>query len=185
MTDLVQDQRFITLAAEIVAAYVSSNSVPASELPSLIGSVHASLSRVAGKVGKTEEPVKQALTPPVPIRKSITDEYLICLEDGKHFKSLKRHLYTVYGLTPDEYRQKWGLSRDYPMVAPAYAKARSALAKEMGLGASRRKPMADFPESENQATAMESASLPTSESEAEPAPVPKKGATGRKRRANT
>ena len=140
MTESSKDQAYIGLAAEIVAAYVSNNAVPAAELPTLIGTVYGSLSTLGGK---PEEVVKAALNPPVPIKKSITDDYLICLEDGKRFKSLKRHLHAVYGLSPDQYRQKWGLPHDYPMVAPAYAKARSALAKDMGLGASRRRPVSE------------------------------------------
>ena len=136
LSDSGEDRQYIELATEVVAAYVSNNSVPASELANLIGQVHASLTKLTAK---PEEPVKVQAAPPVSIRKSITDDYLICLEDGKRFKSLKRHLQTVYGMSPDQYREKWGLSRDYPMVAPAYAKARSALAKEMGLGASRRR----------------------------------------------
>jgi predicted transcriptional regulator len=136
LDDTGDHRQYIAWATEVVSAYVSNNSVPAGELPSLIGTVHASLARLAAK---PEEQARTPAAPPVPIKKSITDEYLICLEDGKRFKSLKRHLQTVYGMTPDQYREKWGLSRDYPMVAPAYAKARSALAKEMGLGASRRR----------------------------------------------
>ena len=150
-------------ATQIVSAYVSNNSVPASELPNLLGAVHASLVRIGGK---PEEPVKPASAPPVPIRKSITDDYLICLEDGKRFKSLKRHLQTVYGMTPDQYREKWGLSRDYPMVAPAYAKARSALAKEMGLGATRRKLVVEAPAEEEAP-----APAPVAVAAPEPAPV--------------
>ena len=142
MSEDGEGRQFVALATELVAAYVSNNSVPVAELPNLIGSVHASLAKLATPA---EEPPKAPAAPPVPIRKSITDDYLICLEDGKHFKSLKRHLQTVYGMTPEQYREKWSLPRDYPMVAPAYAKARSALAKEMGLGASRRRVVAEAP----------------------------------------
>ncbi|MEM7426905.1 MAG: MucR family transcriptional regulator [Pseudomonadota bacterium] len=120
----------IELSAEIVAAYVSHNVVPASELPQLI-------SDVVGAVSATQtqpEAEKEAPTPAVSIKKSITPDYLICLEDGKKFKSLKRHLRTHYDLSPEEYREKWGLPADYPMVAPSYAAARSELAKKMGLG---------------------------------------------------
>jgi predicted transcriptional regulator len=122
------------LAAEIVAAFVSHNSVPVAELPSLIASVDAALRGLAGKAQKTamEQP-----TPAVPIRRSITPDYLICLDDGKKFKSLKRHLATL-GMTPDEYRAKWGLASDYPMVAANYAAQRSDLAKTMGLGLARK-----------------------------------------------
>jgi predicted transcriptional regulator len=127
---------FVELAAEIVSAYVSNNSVPTSELPSLIASVHASLAFVAK--GETTE-LEQPLVPPVPVKKSIQPDFIVCLEDGKKFKSLKRHLRTAYELSPDQYRTKWGLPHDYPMVAPNYAKARSELAKTMGLGQQRRK----------------------------------------------
>jgi predicted transcriptional regulator len=122
------------LAAEIVAAFVSHNSVPVAELPSLIASVDAALRGLAGNAQKTamEQP-----TPAVPIRRSITPDYLICLDDGKKFKSLKRHLATL-GMTPDEYRAKWGLASDYPMVAATYAAQRSDLAKSMGLGQARK-----------------------------------------------
>ncbi|MER9895179.1 MucR family transcriptional regulator [Mesorhizobium sp. M0119] len=126
----------IELTADVVSAYVSNNPIPVGDLPALIGQVHAALKGTARGVS-TEEPV--ALTPAVPIRKSVTPDYLISLEDGKKFKSLKRHLSTHYGLTPDGYRAKWGLPADYPMVAPNYAAARSSLAKTMGLG---RKPKA-------------------------------------------
>ncbi|WP_280953397.1 MucR family transcriptional regulator [Mesorhizobium mediterraneum] len=123
----------IELTAAVVSAYVSNNPVPVGELPALIAQVHAALKgTIGGLVAKPE-----ALTPAVPIRKSVTPDYIISLEDGKKFKSLKRHLSTHYGLTPDEYRAKWGLPADYPMVAPNYAAARSALAKTIGLG---RKP---------------------------------------------
>lgn len=127
---------FIELAADIVSAYVSNNSVPAGDLPALIHDVHAALARVTS----TDAPV--VLEPPkpaVPIKKSITNDYIICLEDGKQFKSLKRHLRTQYNLSPDAYREKWGLPPDYPMVAPNYAIARSNLAKQMGLGQQRRR----------------------------------------------
>jgi predicted transcriptional regulator len=127
---------FAELAAEIVSAYVSNNSVPTSELPSLIASVHASLAFVAK--GETTEP-EQPLVPAVSVKKSIQPDFIVCLEDGKKFKSLKRHLRTAYELSPDQYRTKWGLPHDYPMVAPNYAKARSELAKTMGLGQQRRK----------------------------------------------
>ena len=125
----------VELAADLVSAFVSNNSVPASELPALIGTVHDTLVKVAS--GTVEQP-KQALQPPVPIRKSITPDFLISLEDGKRYKSLKRHL-AGRGLTPEQYREKWGLPRDYPMVAPNYAKQRSELAKSLGLGQMRSK----------------------------------------------
>ena len=127
---------YIELTAEIVSAFVSKNSVPMTELPALIVSVHATLERltVAGVEEKAEP-----LTPAVSVRRSITPDYIICLEDGKKFKSLKRHLRTRYDMTPDQYRAKWNLPNDYPMVAPNYAAARSELARNMGLGQQRRK----------------------------------------------
>lgn len=127
---------YIELAADIVSAYVSNNSVPASDLPALINEVHSALLRVtAGQPVVTTESPKPAISP----KKSITNEYIICLEDGRKFKSLKRHLRTQYNMSPDEYREKWSLPPDYPMVAPNYAKARSTLAKQMGLGQQRRR----------------------------------------------
>jgi predicted transcriptional regulator len=133
-TDNANDH-IIELAAEIVAAYVSNNTVPAAELPSLIESVQQALLKA---VANSVEPPKEELKPAVPVRKSITPDYIVCLEDGKKFKSLKRHLRTHYDLSPAEYREKWGLPADYPMVAPNYAAARSALAKKMGLGQKRK-----------------------------------------------
>nr|WP_278116383.1 MucR family transcriptional regulator [Mesorhizobium sp. WSM4875]WIE94775.1 MucR family transcriptional regulator [Mesorhizobium sp. WSM4875] len=132
----------IELAANVVSAYVSNNPVPVGELAALIGQVHAALQRVMSGAGP-EKPA--ALNPAVPIRKSVTPDYIISLEDGKKFKSLKRHLSTRYGLTPEEYRAKWGLPADYPMVAPNYATARSALAKTMGLGRKPQEPEASSP----------------------------------------
>jgi predicted transcriptional regulator len=125
---------FIELTASIVSAYVSNNSVPAAELPALIGQVHTALTRVSSGHG---EALGDGLRPAIPVKKSITSDYIICLEDGKKFKSLKRHLRTRYKLTPEQYREKWGLGSDYPMVAPNYAAARSRLAKQMGLGQQR------------------------------------------------
>jgi predicted transcriptional regulator len=135
MTDETSTASYIDLAAEIVAAYVTKNAVPIAELPALISSVHGALNRTAQ--GATVERKKE-LHPAVPIKKSITPDFLISLEDGKRYKSLKRHLRTSYNMTPEEYRAKWGLPADYPMVAPNYAKARSELAKNMGLGQKRR-----------------------------------------------
>lgn len=126
----------VALAGRIVSAYVTKNPVPAAELPNLIERVHNAVKRVA--LGQTEEP-KQKLVPAVPIKKSITPDYIVCLEDGKRFKSLKRYLDRVHGMTPDEYRAKWGLPADYPMVAPHYSAKRSELAKRIGLGAVRRR----------------------------------------------
>jgi predicted transcriptional regulator len=125
---------FIELTASIVSAYVSNNSVPLAELPALIGQVHAALTRVSGGHG---EAVAEGLKPAIPIKKSVTSDYIVCLEDGKKFKSLRRHLRSRYNLTPEQYREKWGLDTDYPMVAPNYAAARSRLAKQMGLGQQR------------------------------------------------
>ena len=127
--DVDNSSAIIALTTEIVSAYVGNNAVEASELPALIREVHSSLSNL-----KNETRRSGGQQPAVPISKSVTDEYLICLEDGKQFKSLKRHLRTKYNLSPEEYREKWGLPYDYPMVAPAYARQRSQLAKDMGLG---------------------------------------------------
>lgn len=121
----------IELTADVVSAYVGNNSVSLSDLPSLIADVHVALG--AANVGAAANAaIKQK--PAVPPKKSIHNDYLICLEDGKKFKSLKRHIRTHYDLSPEDYREKWGLAHDYPMVAPAYAEARSRLAREMGLG---------------------------------------------------
>ena len=121
----------IEMTADIVSAYVGNNSVTAADLPALIQSVHRALSGISTG-GETAEVAPKE--PAVPIRRSITPDFLICLEDGRKFKSLKRHLRTKYNMSPEEYRAKWGLPKDYPMVAPNYAKARSELAKQMGLG---------------------------------------------------
>ncbi len=126
----------IELAAEIVSAYVSNNSVPASELATLLGDIHSAIVRVSTGVAVV---VPEVAKPAVSPKKSITNDYIICLEDGRKFKSLKRHLRTQYNMSPEQYREKWTLPPDYPMVAPAYAKARSALAKQMGLGQQRRR----------------------------------------------
>jgi predicted transcriptional regulator len=126
----------VDLTADIVAAYVSANNVTAAELPGLIRSVHGALGGVANGATAPEAAPKE---PAVPIKKSITPEFLICLEDGRKFKSLKRHLRSKYGMSPEDYRAKWGLPKDYPMVAPNYARARSDLAKRMGLGQGGRR----------------------------------------------
>jgi len=128
--------QFIELATDIVSAYVSNNSVGAGELPILIKDVYGALTRVTNP--EAHSPATNA-KPAVSIKKSITLDYIICLEDGKKFKSLKRHLRTQYGLSPEQYREKWSLASDYPMVAPNYAAARSRLAKQMGLGQARTK----------------------------------------------
>ena len=125
----------VEMTAEIVSAYVSANTVAPQDLPGLIRAVHATLREVAGGVAIPQDTDQE---PAVAVKKSVTPDYIICLEDGKKFKSLKRHLRTRYSMTPEEYRAKWGLPHDYPMVAPNYAKARSDLAKRMGLGLARR-----------------------------------------------
>jgi predicted transcriptional regulator len=135
MADHTDEARCIQLTANIVSAYVSNNTVSSAEMPALISQVYSALMRVSkgAAVAAPAEPLK----PAVPIKRSITPEYLVCLEDGKKFKSLKRHL-RQYRMTPDQYRSKWNLPADYPMVAPNYAAARSQLAKQMGLGQQRR-----------------------------------------------
>ncbi len=125
----------VTITASIVAAYVSNNTVASSDLPGLIAETHAALSRASGRAAP---PDREDLKPKTAVKKSVMPDYIICLEDGKKFKSLKRHLRTHYNLTPEGYREKWGLPHDYPMVAPNYARARSQLAKKMGLGTARR-----------------------------------------------
>jgi len=135
MTD-APPKNFIDLTAGIVSAYLSNNPTPAAEIPGLINQIHAALVRVSS--GRSEAPLEPA-KPAVSIKKSISPDFLVCLEDGKRFKSLKRHLRTQYNMTPEQYRDKWGLPPDYPMVAPNYAVARSQLAKEMGLGQQRRR----------------------------------------------
>jgi predicted transcriptional regulator len=136
------------LTAELVASYVSNNSVHVNDLPNLISSVHAALSSLGEP--KAHEPEK--LNPPVSIRKSIGDDYLISMEDGRRYKSLKRHL-SGRGLSPQQYRQKWGLPSDYPMVAPAYARQRSELAKALGLGRKREEAPAPAPKRGRKKTA--------------------------------
>ena len=136
MEQTPQTSEMIELASDIVSAYVSNNTVPTSDLAALIGDVHQALLKVATGA---MEPVKEELKPAVPVRRSVTPDYIVCLEDGKKFKSLKRHLRAHYDLSPEDYREKWGLAPDYPMVAPNYAAARSALAKKMGLGQRRKR----------------------------------------------
>ncbi|WP_319529390.1 MucR family transcriptional regulator [uncultured Cohaesibacter sp.] len=126
----------IELTADIVSAYVSNNAVPVNDLSGLIGDIYKALEETKKPV--TEE-ITEAPKPAISVKKSITPDYIVCLEDGKKFKSLKRHLRTHYNLSPEEYREKWNLPADYPMVAPSYAEARSNLAKKMGLGQQRRK----------------------------------------------
>jgi predicted transcriptional regulator len=129
----IDHSELLALTSEIVAAHVSNNAVPSGDLPSLIGTVFETLSQLGGEPAEPEVEAK----PAVPIKRSITDDHLVCLEDGKKLKMLKRHLKTAYNMTPEEYRAKWGLPHDYPMVAPNYAKKRQELAKKIGLG---RKP---------------------------------------------
>jgi predicted transcriptional regulator len=136
MSETVTSETYIELTAEIVSAYVSNNTVPAGELPGLINQVHSALTRVSA--GNSEAP-SEPLKPAVPVKRSIHPDFIVCLEDGKKFKSLKRHLRTQYSMTPEQYREKWSLPPDYPMVAPNYAEARSQLAKQMGLGQQRRR----------------------------------------------
>jgi predicted transcriptional regulator len=126
----------VELTAQVISAYVSNNTVARAELAEIIGDVHDALSKVSQRIGPVE---REELRPAVTVKKSVTPDYIVCLEDGKKFKSLKRHLRTHYNLSPEEYRDKWGLPHDYPMVAPNYAAARSQLAKQMGLGTRREK----------------------------------------------
>lgn len=157
-------QSQIEMAADIVSAYVSKNSIPPSDLPALIDAVHKALGAITtGKRIGESEPVPE-LKPAVPIKKSVTDDFLICLEDGKRFKSLRRHLSTTYNMTPEAYREKWNLPKDYPMVAPSYAAVRSNLAKAAGLG--NRKAEAVAPEPVKEAAAPEPAA-PEQTAEAE------------------
>ena len=142
MNDDGKPQELLALTTEIVASFVGNNVVAMSDVPALISSVFRSLSAVG-----QAEPEKAAETPApaVPIKKSVQHDFIVCLEDGKKLKMLKRHLATSYQMTPEDYRRRWGLAKDYPMVAPAYAARRSALAREIGLG---RKPTAKAPASE-------------------------------------
>jgi predicted transcriptional regulator len=125
------EEELLRMTADVVAAYVGNNALPVTQLGEVIGAVYRSLS---GLEGKAAEPPPEPLKPAVPIRKSITPDYLICLEDGKRLKMLKRHLRSTYNLTPEEYRARWGLAPDYPMVAPNYAEQRSEFARKIGLG---------------------------------------------------
>ena len=129
MSDTEQDFSCLELTAQVVSAHVSHNSVAATDLPDLIRNVYQALATVGQPV---EEPEK--LQPAVPIRRSVFPDYIICLEDGKKLKMLKRHLHSAYGMTPEQYRERWGLPPEYPMVAPSYAERRSSLAREIGLG---------------------------------------------------
>ena len=128
-------ETLIALTADIVAAHVSNNSVAVNDLPQLIQNVHGALSGLSGKQSAPEAKPE----PKVPVRASVKPDYIVCLEDGKKLKMLKRHLMTHYQMTPDQYRQKWGLNADYPMVAPNYAEQRRTLAKSIGLGTKRKR----------------------------------------------
>jgi predicted transcriptional regulator len=138
MTDIniIDKSELLALTSEIVSSHVANNPVPNSDLPGVIQSVFDKLTELANETPE----VKLELIPAVPIKKSITDDFIVCLEDGKKLKMLKRHLKTAYDMTPEDYRAKWGLAADYPMVAPAYARKRQELAKEIGLGRKPRKP---------------------------------------------
>lgn len=135
MEEKADRNSLVELTTDVVSAYVSNNTVVLADLPAIINDVYDALAKAASKDSR---PAKEDLKPAVPVKKSITPDYIVCLEDGKKFKSLKRHLRTHYNLTPEEYRDKWSLPHDYPMVAPNYAAARSALAKKMGLGQRRK-----------------------------------------------
>ncbi|GAB4121273.1 MAG: MucR family transcriptional regulator [Rhodothalassiaceae bacterium] len=130
------DEYKLQLVTDIVTAYVSHNSVPANDLPEVIRTVHRTLEGLSRDQEKVE---KEDLKPAVPIKKSVSDDYIVCLEDGKKLKMLKRYLRTRYDMTPEDYREKWGLPADYPMVAPSYAAKRSAFAKKIGLGQGGRR----------------------------------------------
>lgn len=131
MKDEIGSKSLIEMTTSVVVAYLSNNNVASSQIGDVIQAVHGALK---GLAGGRREPEPEPLRPAVPIRKSVTPEYIVCLEDGKQLKMLKRHLRTTYGMTPEEYRAKWGLPADYPMVAPNYAQQRSEFAKKIGLG---------------------------------------------------
>ncbi|MBV8338098.1 MAG: MucR family transcriptional regulator [Alphaproteobacteria bacterium] len=127
----IAEEELLRMTADVVAAYVSNNTLPTTQLAEVINAVYTSLKALEGQVA---QPQAEPLKPAVPIRKSVTPEFLVCLEDGKKLKMLKRHLRSTYNMTPDDYRAKWGLPPDYPMVAPSYAERRSEFAKKIGLG---------------------------------------------------
>lgn len=133
MTDKMENVEILELTTEIVASYVSNNTVAAADLPAVISDIYRSLAGLGSQAVLAERP-----KPAVTVKKSVTPDFIICLEDGKQLKMLKRHLKTAYDMTPDQYRERWGLPADYPMVAPNYAKHRSALAKKIGLGTKPR-----------------------------------------------
>ncbi len=136
MTERNESLDIVALVAEVVSAYVSNNEVEANELPAFIQQVHRSLSNVGSSRSYL---LNDRAEPVVPVEESVQPDYIVCLEDGRRLKMLKRHLKTAYNMTPDQYRERWGLSADYPMVAPNYAKRRSALAKDIGLGTRRER----------------------------------------------
>jgi len=127
----VSDEDMLRMTTEVVSAYVGNNMLPAAQIPEVIRTVYSSLRDLSGPEGHTE---RESPKPAIPVRRSITPDYIICLEDGKKLKMLKRHLRTTYNMSPDDYRTKWALPADYPMVAPNYAKQRSDFAKQIGLG---------------------------------------------------
>ena len=133
MTDKIENAELMELTAEIVASYVSNNVVPSTDLPSVIQDVYKTMSTLGAHAAQPERP-----KPAVSVKKSVTPDYIVCLEDGKKLKMLKRHLKTSYNMSPEDYRERWGLAADYPMVAPNYAKHRSSLAKKIGLGTKPR-----------------------------------------------
>ena len=135
MTERVKTSELLSLSTNIVAAHVSNNSVAVADLPQLIRDVYDTLSSVQGG----EEHEAERPTPAISVKRSVTPDYIVCLEDGKKLKMLKRHLKTAYNMSPEEYRERWGLAADYPMVAPNYAKQRSKLAKQIGLGTKARR----------------------------------------------
>jgi predicted transcriptional regulator len=135
MSEQTKPSEILSLTSNIVAAHVSNNSVAVADLPNLIKEVYQTLAAMGGAA----QPAEERPTPVVPIKKSVTPDFIICLEDGKKLKMLKRHLKTAYNMTPEEYREKWGLPPDYPMVAPNYARQRSKLAKQIGLGTRARR----------------------------------------------
>jgi len=138
MTNQTNPSELLSLTTSIVSAHVSNHSVSMTDLPQLIRDVYQTLS----SVGSGEDPAAERPTPAVPVKKSVTPDHIVCLEDGKKLKMLKRHLKTAYNMTPEEYRERWGLAPDYPMVAPNYAKQRSRLAKQIGLGTRARRKIA-------------------------------------------
>lgn len=131
----IDQEEILRMTTDIVASFLTHNSVPADSIPDLIRSIHGTMGEISGSSAKTEPKSK----PAVPVSRSVTDDYIICLEDGKKLKMLKRYLRSQFDMSPDEYRRKWGLPSDYPMVAPAYSRKRSAFAKDIGLGRGGRK----------------------------------------------